>query len=142
LTYHQVSQITTATDPSALGEVLAWLDQFATAPLPRQILLQCQLAVIEGFTNAVRHAHRDLPGHTPIKVQMEISEQSIDIQIWDQGPGFDLPLTLESRLNQNSQELADGRGLRIIDQVADQVTYHSHPGQGNCLHLHRQAPWS
>ncbi len=141
LTYHQVSQITTLTDPAALGEVLAWFDQFVTAPLPYQLLLQCQLAVIEGFTNAVRHAHRDLPGQTPIQIQVEISEQSIDIQIWDQGPGFDLPSALESSLNNDSQELAGGRGLKIIHQVADQVTYRSHLGRGNCLHLSRQAPW-
>jgi hypothetical protein len=26
--------------------------------------------------------------------------------------------------------------------VADQLTYYPHQSQGNCLHLHRQAPWS
>jgi serine/threonine-protein kinase RsbW len=96
--------------------------------------------MVEGFTNAVRHAHRELPVQTPIQIQVEISEQSIDIQIWDQGPGFDLSAALESSLSNDSQELAGGRGLKIIYQVADQVTYQPHPGHGNCLHLHRHVP--
>ncbi|MFM7528417.1 MAG: ATP-binding protein [Nodosilinea sp.] len=142
MTYHQVSQITTLSDPAALEAVLAWFDQFTAAPIPHQLLLQCQLAVIEGFTNAIRHGHRHLPMQTPVRIQVEISEQSIDIQIWDQGPGFDLASALESSLKDDNQELAGGRGLKIINQVADRLTYHPDPGRGNCLHLHRQLPWS
>lgn len=142
LAYHQVSQITTRTDPAALQGVLIWFDQFAAAPIPRQLLLQCQLALIEGFTNAVRHAHKHLPADTPIQIQVEMSEQSIDIRIWDQGPGFDLQSTLEGALNNYSEVMTSGRGLKILDKVADQLTYYPHQSQGNCLHLHRQAPWS
>ncbi|MEB3312711.1 MAG: ATP-binding protein [Cyanobacteriota bacterium] len=122
--------------------LLSWFDQFADAPIPKQLLLQCQLALIEGFTNAVRHAHKHLPADTPIQIQVEMSEQSIDIRIWDQGPGFDLQSTLENSFNHHNEGMASGRGLKIIYKVADQLTYCSHQSQGNCLHLHRQGPWS
>ncbi|HIK44184.1 MAG TPA: ATP-binding protein [Leptolyngbyaceae cyanobacterium M65_K2018_010] len=137
LTYHQTGHIKILTDPTELKSVLAWFDQFQTAPIPRQLWLQCQLALIEGFTNAVRHAHVGLPTTTPIQIEVSISDQTIDIKIWDQGPGFDLNSVLKTKLNDHTQEDESGRGLKIMYRVADQLTYQVSTGQGNCLHLHK-----
>jgi serine/threonine-protein kinase RsbW len=137
LTYHQTSNIKTPTDPTALKSVLAWFDQFQAAPMPRQLWLQCQLALIEGFTNAVRHAHVGLPITTPIQIEVTVSDRTIDIRIWDQGPGFDLNEVLKTKLKAPSEQDEGGRGLKIMYLVADQLVYHLHGEQGNCLHLHK-----
>jgi serine/threonine-protein kinase RsbW len=137
LTYPQTSQIETETNPVALKAVLSWFDQFKSAPIPHQVWLQCQIAVIEGFTNAMRHAHVGLPESTPIKIEVSLTEDVIYIRIWDQGPGFDLMSTLRHKLNTTHRESEGGRGLKIIYLVADRLTYEPVAGVGNCLYLEK-----
>ena len=52
--------------------------------------MQGQLAVAEGFTNAVRHAHKGLPLETPIKLEVTVFNERLEIKIWDYGQPFDL----------------------------------------------------
>ncbi len=137
LTYHQSSQFETATDPKVLKHLLSWFDQFREAPMPHKVWLQCQLALIEGFTNAIRHAHAGLPSETPIRIEIRVSEKDIDIRIWDQGPGFDLDAILEQKLGVAEKDAEGGRGLRIIYLVADNMSYQPVENQGNCLHIHK-----
>ena len=47
------------------------------------------MALIEGFTNAVRHAHRSLSPRTPIALTVEVSEDYFQFEIWDQGEAYD-----------------------------------------------------
>ncbi|MBD2424744.1 ATP-binding protein [Phormidium sp. FACHB-1136] len=136
LSYQQTSQIQTPTDPTALKSVLAWFDQFQTAPIPHALWLQCQLALIEGFTNAVRHAHVGLPETTPVVIEVSISNCTVDVRIWDQGPGFDLNAVLKTKLSTHSPHDEGGRGLKIMYLVADQLSY-TPSDRGNCLHLHK-----
>ncbi|PSR18632.1 anti-sigma regulatory factor [filamentous cyanobacterium CCP3] len=137
MTYQHTSQIETQTDPAALKSVLAWFDQFQAAPIPHNIWLQCQLALIEGFTNAVRHAHAGLPLTTPVRIAVAVSDRTIDIRIWDQGPGFDLSAMLRHKITVNNPDSEGGRGLKIMYLVADRLTYEPGFDQGNCLHLHK-----
>lgn len=137
LTYQHTSQIETQTDPTALKSVLAWFDQFQATPIPHNIWLQCQLALIEGFTNAVRHAHAGLPLETPVSIEVSVSDRTIDIRIWDRGPGFDLASMLRHKISVNTPDSEGGRGLKIMYLVADRLTYDPAPEQGNCLHLHK-----
>ena len=137
LTYYQSSQFETSTDPKALKALLSWFDQFREAPLPHKVWLQCQLALIEGFTNAVRHAHVGLAPETPIRIEVVISEQDIDMRIWDQGPGFSFDTILEDKLAVTKQDAEGGRGLKIMYLVADNISYLPAGNQGNCLHIHK-----
>jgi serine/threonine-protein kinase RsbW len=137
LTYQHTSQIETQTDPTALKSVLAWFDQFQATPIPHNIWLQCQLALIEGFTNAVRHAHAGLPPETPVGIEVSVSDRTIDIRIWDRGPGFDLASMLRHKISINNPDSEGGRGLKIMYLVADRLTYEPALDQGNCLHLHK-----
>lgn len=137
LTYQHISQIETQTDPTELKSVLAWFDQFKAAPIPHNVWLQCQLAMIEGFTNAVRHAHAGLPLATLVRIEVAVSDRTIDIRIWDQGPGFDLAAVLRSKITVSDPESEGGRGLKIMYLVADRLTYEPAPDHGNCLHLHK-----
>lgn len=116
-----------------LTQVLAWFDQFNQPCLPLEVWLQCQLALAEGFTNAVRHAHKNQPTATPIEIAVTQSDCSLEIRIWDHGCGFDLNQTLQQMPQTVTHEAAGGRGLKLISQLADQVTYTRTADRRNCL---------
>jgi len=78
------------TDLKAVTQILEWYDQLHHLPIPKTVFWQCQLALVEGFTNAVRHAHKDLPEETPIELEVKVFNNSIEIRIWDYGQPFDL----------------------------------------------------
>lgn len=51
-------------DIRAVTQVLEWVEELENLPIPEGVLHQCKLALVEGFTNAVRHAHKTLPSET------------------------------------------------------------------------------
>lgn len=137
LTILKQSTYETRTDPQALKGVLSWFDGFHELPIPQEDWLQCQLALIEGFTNAVRHAHKGLPPETPIVLDVTVADHYLDLKIWDYGPGFDLQAMLNHKLETTNADSEGGRGLRIMYRVADIVEYERLPDQRNCLHIRK-----
>jgi serine/threonine-protein kinase RsbW len=126
-------KIAVSTDLSLLSQVLVWFDQFKQAALPYAVWLQCQLALAEGFTNAVRHAHQGKPSETPIEIEVSTRSEAIEIRIWDQGSGFDLEKSL-SKIPAFVDLLAEGgRGLKIIEKSADVFSYTRTNDHRNCL---------
>ncbi len=132
------SSYKTKTDLKALKGVLSWFDTFHGLPIPQEIWLQCQLALIEGFTNVVRHAHAELPPDTPIEITVAVMDDRLDIKIWDYGPGFDFEAMLHRKLQTTTPESSGGRGLRIMYRVADIVEYARLADQRNCLHIQKR----
>jgi len=128
----------TRTDPKALKAVLSWFDGFHGLPIPQEVWLQCQLALIEGFTNVVRHAHRGLPPETPVEIEITVTDDYLDMKIWDRGPGFDFKAMLERKLQTTNADSEGGRGLRIMYRVADIVEYVKAPDDRNCLHIRKR----
>lgn len=118
-----------------LTVVLEWLEEIALPLIPHQLWWQCQLILNEGFTNAVRHAHHDLPPETPIELEIKIYTNSLEILIWDRGQPFNLQEKLQSILKQNSDplEAEGGRGLMFIDKLTDELHYTRTPDDRNCL---------
>jgi len=129
----QKSSLQVNTDLNALMQVLSWFDQFNAPPLIYQTWLQCQLAIAEGFTNAVRHAHRGQPLETVIELEVRLFTDRLEIRIWDQG----LPFNLNQRLQEIPQEIdcyaEGGRGLRLMQRIADSLSYTRTPDHRNCL---------
>lgn len=53
-----------------LARVRSWFQQFKSLPKPfRQ---QLDLALTEGFSNVIYHAHEHLPEETPIEIEVQI----------------------------------------------------------------------
>jgi serine/threonine-protein kinase RsbW len=129
----KTSRTQVKTDLNLLSQVLAWFNQFYQPIIPKPVWLECQLALAEGFTNAVRHAHWGKPTETPIEIAVTLQPQTIEIRIWDSGSGFDL----ESRLRERSKSLMlegdSGRGLMIMQQTADVFRYEAVAPHRNCL---------
>ncbi|WP_293132654.1 ATP-binding protein [Microcoleus sp. bin38.metabat.b11b12b14.051] len=83
------------TDINAVSKVLDWFEQLQDLSLPSEVWFQFQLALVEGFTNAVRHAHKNLPVETPIKLEITVLNGLLELKIWDCGPRFDLEAKLQ-----------------------------------------------
>jgi serine/threonine-protein kinase RsbW len=81
---------------------------------------QLNLALAEGFTNAVRHAHAHLPSSTPIEIELLVQPKQVEIRIFDQGAPFD-PDSLNEPIPGSLRE--GGYGWFLLRRLADKVTY-------------------
>jgi serine/threonine-protein kinase RsbW len=122
-----------ASDLDELARLLQWLDQVSPATVPTDTWLACKLAIAEGFTNAVNHAHASLPRQTPITVDITTLTQSLEIRIWDCGEFFDLNQKLTELPQQPEFEQETGRGLRLIQKIVNSVDYIRTQNHQNCL---------
>ncbi len=93
---------------------------------------QLNLALAEGFTNAVRHAHANLPGTTPIDIELSLQHEKIEIRIFDRGAPFD-PNSLSEPQPGSLRE--SGYGWFLLRRLADRVTYDCERDQRNCLRI-------
>lgn len=134
----QKSSIQVDTDLNALPRVLSWFDQFQDPVLPHAVWLPSQLALAEGFTNAVRHAHKDKPIETPVEIEIRIYDDSFEIRIWDHGPGFDFEQHIAQAAVKLNQEAAGGRGLGLMKRIADTLGYERTDDDRNCLLIVKQ----
>jgi serine/threonine-protein kinase RsbW len=121
------------TDLNALTQVLAWFDQFNSPPVSYQTWLECQLALAEGFTNAVRHAHQGQPSDVLIEIETLVFPAWMEIRIWDRGGEFNLTQKLNSLPSHIDCEAEGGRGLRLMQRIADSLSYTRTMDQRNCL---------
>ncbi|WP_069791586.1 ATP-binding protein [Cyanobacterium sp. IPPAS B-1200] len=123
-------------DLLCLGEVLGKYEEVKPESINQRVWLECQLALAEGFTNAVRHAHKNLPPETIIEIEIIINPSNLEIKIWDQGNPFNLISSQESNSKDN-QLKTGGRGIEILEKVADELKYEHHPNNRNCLTIKR-----
>jgi serine/threonine-protein kinase RsbW len=115
-----------------LSEVQQWFQSFcATSGLAwlERVFNSLNLALAEGFTNAVRHAHENLPVDTPISIDLALWCDRIELRIWDHGQPFDPNRIPEP---QPGTLCEGGYGWFLLRRLADRVEYQRRQGQ-NCL---------
>ncbi len=78
-------------------------------------------AVREAVTNAVIHGNKEQPG-TRVDVVFELADDCIRITVADQGDGFD-PDSLPDPVSKEHLMDASGRGVFLMHQLMDEVTY-------------------
>ena len=135
----------------ALDQVLANFSRLHQPSIPTKDWLQCQLALAEGFTNAVRHAHQGLPPEVPIQIEISIEPQAVEIRIWDYGPPFNLEDFLKQQgrarghgADTGASPLHDkqmsehGQGLIILGKISTHLSYTRTQDNRNCLHIVKQ----
>jgi serine/threonine-protein kinase RsbW len=88
------SQLSVNSDLDEIETVLRWFEQLSDPAVPSELWMQAQLALVEGFTNAVRHAHADLDPAPPVQLSVQVNTRSFCLQILDQGPPFDFDAAL------------------------------------------------
>ncbi len=84
-----------SSDLNSLTNVLEWFELSEDLSLPTETWFEFQLALVEGFTNAVSHAHKHLPVETPIQLEIIVFEERLEFRIWDCGLYFDFDAKIQ-----------------------------------------------
>lgn len=130
-------------DIYALANLQGWFHQFQKL-LPRPVWMQCNLVLVEVFTNVVSYAHEGLVEETPVDIELAIdeTEKFLELKIWDYGRPFDLMseierLSREDHKNKDFENIDDiptgGRGLIIAKTIADNIRYEKLADGRNCF---------
>jgi serine/threonine-protein kinase RsbW len=91
------------------------------------------LVMTEALANAIEHSGRIGSNHKQkLRVHIHIEGESLCIQVYDQGVGFDLELVPDPNFDCLDER---GRGIFFIRSLMDSVDYHRCP-TGNCLEMH------
>jgi len=96
-----------------------------------------RLVLVEAYSNVVRHAHHDQP-EIPVLLKLELQSESLRLEVWDRGEGFDLDTYLPP-----APELCQegGYGWMILNRLMDKVEYQIKiQDQHNCLKLQANLP--
>ncbi len=125
------------TDLNALTQVVQWFNcieaqvkHIQASPL---FWMQLQTILMEGVTNAIRHAHWDQPIATPVDIEVQVLDHHLELRIWDHGAPFDLSKKLSEIPEIIDPMQPGGRGLRLIEKMSDQFSYTRSSDDRNCL---------
>lgn len=120
-------------DLQELDRLLLKFNQIYQDFIPCKDWLQCRLALAEGFTNAVRHAHKNIPKEIPIEIEVLLKRNSMEIRIWDYGSAFNLKGFITETSRRHNGWLTSGRGIPLLNKIADRLDYQRTQQQKNCL---------
>lgn len=125
-----------------LLRVQRWFKDLCTSLEPEIVWVKpycdrLNIALAEGFSNAVRHAHTALPPDTPIAIDICLTGDRVDIEIWDQGAPFDPSALGEPEPGSLLQ--GGGYGWFLLRRVTDEVTYQRRDNK-NCLVITQYRP--
>lgn len=95
-----------------------------------------RLALVEAYSNVVRHAHRDQPD-LPVLLRLELDDRDVALEIWDHGNGFDLSTYLPPNPDDKQE---GGYGWLIMNRLMDKVEYRLQVNGRNCLKLETNLP--
>ncbi|ABA23050.1 Putative Anti-Sigma regulatory factor (Ser/Thr protein kinase) [Trichormus variabilis ATCC 29413] len=131
----QHDHLTIKSELKLLNQVQQWFEDFSLKYLSQLgwtegQLYRLNLALAEGFTNAVRHAHRTLPPETTIEIEVSLWINKIEIRIWDHGNPFD-PDAIAEPAPGTLQ--VGGYGWFLLRRLADRVVYERSEDGRNCL---------
>lgn len=87
---------------------------------------EIELALGEAATNVVRHAYPQ-PGHQ-YRVEIEICTDKVTLAVLDEGQGFS-----REAVPDPDEEQLGGRGIQLIEQIADVAWFECIKGQGTRL---------
>ncbi len=90
--------------------------------MPEETLADLKLALTEAVSNSVRHAYAN--GEGWVEIAYELSGATLEIEVLDDGPGFD-----PARPPAGEEELIEGGlGIAIIRTIVDDLEIRSQPG--------------
>ena len=88
------------------------------------------VAVRESVVNAIKHGNKQDEAKR-VHVQFTIHDRALEVQVGDQGPGFD-PAGVPDPLAPENLLKAYGRGIFFMRQFMDEVT-HAFPAKGGTV---------
>jgi len=120
-----MSKILSISIPSEL-EQIKQVEQFVerlkeTWNLPEDVYGNAMITVTEAVNNAIKHGNEQDPGKS-VELEAVYSNQSLKVKVSDEGSGFD-PDKLSNPLEEDNLLKDSGRGVFIMRQMADDVTF-------------------
>jgi serine/threonine-protein kinase RsbW len=140
----QQSHLRVKTDLNEITQVLEWFGKFDNLCVIDRVLMYAKIALAEGFTNAVRHAHQHRHPDTPIDIYAFVFPHYLEVCIWDEGEAFDLANLMDTVEQQypNLLEHEEHWGGTIFKKLSTDYGWKIHyrcpaaPGSDrNCLTL-------
>lgn len=131
----QQDHLTVKSELKLLNQVQQWFEDFCLKHLSKlgwteNQLYRLNLALAEGFTNAVRHAHHALPPETTIQIEVSLWSDRLEIRIWDYGQPFNPDAVREP---EPGTLQVGGYGWFLLRRLADHVSYERSADGRNCL---------
>ncbi len=131
----QQDHLTVKSDLKLLNHVQQWFEKFCRQHLyqlgwSETQLYRLNLALAEGFTNAVRHAHSALPPETGIDIEVSLWIDRLEMRIWDYGKPFNPDAIAEP---EPGTLQVGGYGWFLLRRLADRVVYERATENRNCL---------
>jgi serine/threonine-protein kinase RsbW len=131
----ETKRIHVNTDLNELSRVLEWFQDLSQESVNAEDWMQCQIALAEGFTNVVRHAHQSLPPQTLIEIDLNFYPNHVEMRIWDCGPPFSLIEQIDHHRTSVTDSSISGRGLMLLQKIANELDYTRVDETRNCLSL-------
>lgn len=110
----------------------------AAARLDNRVTNAIVLAMHEALSNVVRHAHRDRP-QAILQIQCFLHDDSIEIQILDEGEPFDLEAV--PQLDPSELRIG-GRGVFLMRTLMDELSCRPRQDRGNVLRMVKRCGWN
>lgn len=123
------------TDLNELSRVLEWFQDLTQDSVNAEDWMQCQIALAEGFTNVVKHAHQSLPPQTLVEIDLNFYPNHVEMRIWDCGPPFSLMDQIDQYAASVTDASVSGRGLLLLQKIANELDYRRVDETRNCLFL-------
>ena len=97
------------------------LDPLRALTLPKEDIFRIKLCLEEALANVVVHGNR-LVTALPVEVALRIKEDAVEIDVVNQGEGFDFRKLDDPATKENRGKL-HGRGLFLIRNNMDRVVF-------------------
>jgi len=91
------------------------------------LAFKINLAVTEAIANAIKHGNKEKE-ELPVKLLIELEKDALKIEVTDCGEGFRLEKN-EFDISKIPENQDSGRGLYIIKQLVDEVSYSYENGE-------------
>ncbi|MFC8074507.1 ATP-binding protein [Streptomyces sp. NPDC057307] len=117
-----------------------------TAGVDPDISFDLSVALSEACANAVEHGGDDGPGapskaSDAYRVTAYLDGEKCRIEVSDSGPGFPSRRSVRRPAAFAAPTAEDGRGLSLIEQLADHVHCRNRPGRGAVISFDKILKW-
>lgn len=118
-------------------KAMNWFSCLQPSGIDESLWSGCIILMGEAFENTVYHAKKMLVMPTSTDVEVIITNTMLQIRIWDNGPGFNLEQHIKDLPESVPLHAEKGRGVWIMNKVADHLNYSQTTEQLNCLTLQK-----
>ncbi|MFD5780047.1 ATP-binding protein [Streptomyces sp. NPDC126933] len=119
------------------------LGAMETAGVDPDISYDLSVALTEACANAVEHGGDGASGEAPggFRVTAYLDGEKCRIEVADSGPGFPARRMVRRATPVPPPTAENGRGLCLIEQLADHVDFRNRPGHGAVVSFDKILKW-